>query len=169
MKVFGFAGYSGAGKTTLLEALIPRFVAAGLRVSLLKHAHHHFDIDRPGKDSFRLREAGCSEVMLVSGQRWALMHELRDAPEPSFDEQVARFSDCDLLLVEGFKHMPITKLEVYRPSVGKPLISGENSPAIVAIATDEPAQVARQTALQVLSLNDHAAIADFILQHQGFK
>lgn len=169
MKVFGFAGYSGAGKTTLLEALIPRFVAAGLRVSLLKHAHHHFDIDRPGKDSFRLREAGCSEVLLVSDQRWALMHELRGAPEPSFDEQVARFSDCDLLLVEGFKHMPIPKLEVYRPSVGKPLISDENSPAIVAIASDEPAQVAQQTTLPVLSLNDHAAIADFILQHQGFK
>jgi molybdopterin-guanine dinucleotide biosynthesis protein B len=169
VKVFGFAGYSGAGKTTLLEALIPRFVAAGLRVSLLKHAHHHFDIDRPGKDSFRLREAGCSEVLLVSDQRWALMHELRGAPEPSFDEQVARFSDCDLLLVEGFKYMPIPKLEVYRPSVGKPLISDENSPAIVAIASDEPAQVVQQTTLPVLSLNDHAAIADFILQHQGFK
>ena len=169
MKTFGFAGYSGAGKTTLLEALIPRFVAAGLRVSLLKHAHHHFDIDRPGKDSFRLREAGCGEVMLVSDQRWALMHELRGAPEPSFDEQVARFSDCDLLLVEGFKYMPIPKLEVYRPSVGKPMISEENSPAIVAIASDEPAQVAQQTTLPVLSLNDHAAIADFILQHQGFK
>jgi molybdopterin-guanine dinucleotide biosynthesis protein B len=169
MKVFGFAGYSGAGKTTLLEALIPRFVAAGLRVSLLKHAHHHFDIDRPGKDSFRLREAGCSEVLLVSDQRWALMHELRGAPEPSFDEQVARFSDCDLLLVEGFKYMPIPKLEVYRPSVGKPLISDENSPAIVAIASDEPAQVVQQTTLPVLLLNDHAAIADFILQHQGFK
>jgi molybdopterin-guanine dinucleotide biosynthesis protein B len=169
VKVFGFAGYSGAGKTTLLEALIPRFVAAGLRVSLLKHAHHHFDIDRPGKDSFRLREAGCSEVLLVSDQRWALMHELRGAPEPSFEEQVARFSDCDLLLVEGFKYMPIPKLEVYRPSVGKPLISDENSPAIVAIASDEPAQVVQQTTLPVLSLNDHAAIADFILQHQGFK
>ncbi len=169
MKIFGFAGYSGAGKTTLLEALIPRFVAAGLRVSLLKHAHHHFDIDRPGKDSFRLREAGCGEVLLVSDQRWALMHELRGAPEPSFDEQVARFSDCDLLLVEGFKHMPIPKLEVYRPSVGKPLISDENSSAIVAIASDEPTQVAQQTTVPVLSLNDHAAIADFILQHQGFK
>lgn len=169
MKIFGFSGYSGAGKTTLLEALIPRFVAAGLRVSLLKHAHHHFDIDRPGKDSFRLREAGCGEVLLVSDQRWALMHELRGAPEPSFEEQVARFSDCDLLLVEGFKHMPIPKLEVYRPSVGKPLISDENSTAIVAIASDEPAQVAQQTTLPVLSLNDHAAIADFILQHQGFK
>lgn len=168
MKVFGFAGYSGAGKTTLLEALIPRFVAAGLRVSLLKHAHHHFDIDQPGKDSYRLREAGCDEVLLVSGRRWALMHELRDAPEPSFDEQMARFSDCDLVLVEGFKHMPIPKLEVYRPSVGKPLIAGEGNKTIVAIATDEPAQLAQQTALPVLPLNDCTAIADFILQHQGF-
>ncbi len=168
MKVFGFAGYSGAGKTTLLEALIPRFVTAGLRVSLLKHAHHHFDIDQPGKDSYRLREAGCGEVLLVSGRRWALMHELRDAPEPSFDEQVARFSDCDLVLVEGFKHMPIPKLEVYRPSIGKPLIAREGSKTIVAIATDEPAQLAQQTALPVLPLNDSTAIADFILQHQGF-
>lgn len=181
MKVFGVAGYSGAGKTTLLAALIPRFVARGLRVSLLKHTHHRFDIDRPGKDSFRLREAGCSEVMLISDQRWALMHELRDEPEPSFEEQVARFSACDLLLVEGFKHTPIPKLEVYRPSVGKPLLAGENTEGIVAVATDELAQVtqllaqnasksassdaARQTTLPVLLLDEPALIADFILRY----
>ena len=168
MKVFGLAGYSGAGKTTLLEALIPRFVAAGLRVSLLKHAHHHFDIDRPGKESFRLREAGCGEVLLVSGQRWALMHELRDAPEPAFEEQIARFSDCDLVLVEGFKHMPVAKLEVYRPSVGNPLIATDENEHIVAIATDEPEVVVKLTQRPVLPLNNPALIAEFILQHQGF-
>lgn len=168
MKVFGIAGYSGAGKTTLLEALIPRFVAVGLRVSLLKHAHHHFDIDRPGKDSYRLREAGCAEVLLVSGQRWALMHELRDAPEPGFEEQIARFSDCDLVLVEGFKHMPVPKLEVHRPAVGKPLIATDDNEHIVAVATDEPGVVAKLTQRPVLPLNHSAAIAEFILQHQGF-
>jgi len=168
MKVFGFAGYSGAGKTTLLEALIPRFVAADLRVSLLKHTHHHFDIDQPGKDSYRLREAGCAEVLLVSGQRWALMHELRETPEPSFEEQIARFSDCDLVLVEGFKHMPLPKLEVYRPSLSKPLIATDDNEHIVAVATDEPVAVATLTQRPVLSLNNPAAIAEFILQHQGF-
>lgn len=168
MKVFGIAGYSGAGKTTLLEALIPRFVAVGLRVSLLKHAHHHFDIDRPGKDSYRLREAGCAEVLLVSGQRWALMHELRDAPEPGFEEQIARFSDCDLVLVEGFKHMPVPKLEVHRPAVGKPLIATDDNEHIVVVATDEPEVVAKLTQRPVLPLNNSAAIAEFILQHQGF-
>lgn len=179
MKAFGFAGYSGAGKTTLLEALIPRFVAAGLRVSLLKHAHHHFDIDRPGKDSFRLREAGCAEVLLVSGQRWALMHELRGAPEPSFEEQLARFSDCDLVLVEGFKSMNIPKLEVHRPSVGKPLIAtpvsdghGGYADQIVAIATDEAEAVGqRAQGMQrpILPLDQPGRIAEFILRYHGFK
>ncbi|MBK7768640.1 MAG: molybdopterin-guanine dinucleotide biosynthesis protein B [Sulfuritalea sp.] len=173
MKVFGLAGYSGSGKTTLLEALIPRLTAAGLSVSLIKHAHHRFDIDQPGKDSYRLREAGCSEVLLISEQRWVLMHELRGAPEPSLEEQIARFSDCDLVLVEGFKHTRIPKLEVHRPSVGKPLIAGSGVETIVAIATDEPAAVRRQTGLPagspILDLNDRDAIADFILRHMGFK
>jgi molybdopterin-guanine dinucleotide biosynthesis protein B len=169
MKVFGLAGYSGSGKTTLLEALIPRLNAAGLRVSLIKHAHHRFDIDQPGKDSYRLREAGCSEVLLVSDHRWVLMHELRGAPEPSFDEQIARFSECDLVLVEGFKRTPIPKLEVHRPSVGKPLIAGSGVETIVAVATDEAATVAAQTALPVLDLNDRDAIAAFILRHMGFS
>ena len=169
MKVFGFTGYSGSGKTTLLEALIPRFNAAGLRVSLIKHAHHGFDIDRPGKDSFRLREAGCSEVLLVSDSRWVLMHELRDEPEPSLDEQLARFSACDLVLVEGFKRTPIPKLEVFRPSVGKELIGGTGIETIVAVATDTPAAVATLTDLPVLDLNDHGAVVDFILHHQGLR
>jgi molybdopterin-guanine dinucleotide biosynthesis protein B len=134
-----------SGKTTLLEELIPRLTAAGLRVSLIKHAHHRFDIDHPGKDSYRLREAGCSEVLLISDQRWVLMHELRGAPEPSLEEQIARFSDCDLVLVEGFKQTPIPKLEVHRPSVGKPLIAGTGVETIVAVATDEPAALAGQT------------------------
>lgn len=169
MKVFGLAGYSGSGKTTLLEELIPRLTAAGLKVSLIKHAHHRFDIDQPGKDSYRLREAGCSEVLLISEQRWVLMHELRGAPEPSLEEQIARFSDCDLVLVEGFKHTPIPKLEVHRPSVGKPLIAGSGVETIVAIATDEPGVVGQQTRLPVLDLNDRDAIADFILRHQEFR
>jgi len=169
MKIFGLAGYSGSGKTTLLEALIPRLTATGLRVSLIKHAHHRFDIDHPGKDSYRLREAGCSEVLLISDQRWVLMHELRGAPEPSLDEQIARFSDCDLVLVEGFKHTPIPKLEVHRPAVGKPLIAGSGVETIVAIATDEPGTLAAPTGLPVLDLNDRDAIADFILRHMGFR
>ena len=171
--VFGLAGYSGSGKTTLLEELIPRLTAAGLRVSLIKHAHHRFDIDQPGKDSYRLREAGCSEVLLISEQRWVLMHELRGAPEPSLEEQIARFSECDLVLVEGFKHTPIPKLEVHRPSLGKPLIAGSGVETIVAVATDEPGVVRQQAGLPaglpLLDLNDRDAIADFILRHEGFK
>jgi len=169
MKVFGLAGYSGSGKTTLLEALIPRLTAAGLRVSLIKHAHHRFDIDHPGKDSYRLREAGCSEVLLVSDHRWVLMHELRGAPEPSLEDQLTRFSACDLVLVEGFKQTAIPKIEVYRPSVGKPLIAGTGVETIVAIATDEPDAVANRAALPVIRLDDHAAIADFILRHMEFR
>ena len=169
MKVFGLAGYSGSGKTTLLEALIPRLTAAGLRVSLIKHAHHRFDIDQPGKDSYRLREAGCSEVLLISEQRWVLMHELRGKPEPSLEEQIARFSECDLVLVEGFKDTPIPKLEVHRPSVGKPLIAGSGVETIVAVATDEPDVVSKLTGLPVLDINDRDAIADFILRHQEFR
>ena len=170
MKVFGLAGYSGSGKTTLLEALIPRLNAAGLRVSLIKHAHHRFDIDQPGKDSFRLREAGCSEVLLVSDHRWVLMHELRGAPEPSLEDQIARFSDCDLVLVEGFKHTLIPKLEVHRPSIGKPLIAGSGvESVVVAVATDEPGVIAQQTNLPILDINDHEAITDFILRHQEFR
>ena len=169
MKIFGLAGYSGSGKTTLLEELIPRLNAAGLRVSLIKHAHHRFDIDQPGKDSYRLREAGCSEVLLVSDHRWVLMHELRGAPEPSFDEQIARFSECDLVLVEGFKRTPIPKLEVHRPSIGKPLIAGTGVETIVAVATDDAASLSGRTTLPILELNDRDAIADFILRHQGFR
>src|SRR5260370_34393929 len=122
MKIFGFAGWSGSGKTTLMTALIPELVARGLTVSTIKHAHHAFDVDQPGKDSWRHREAGATEVLVASERRWALMHELRDAPEPSLDALVARISPVDLLLVEGFKRHPHPKLEVYRAALGKPLI-----------------------------------------------
>ncbi len=162
MKTFGFAGWSGSGKTTLIEKLIPRFVAHGLRVSLVKHAHHTFDVDTPGKDSYRHRHAGATEVLVTSSRRWVLMHELRGAQEPSFDEQVKRLSPCDLLLVEGFKFAPIPKLEVWRAEPGEAMLH-PNDPHIVAVATD--AQV--ETSLPRLDLNDDAGIAAFILKHLG--
>ena len=160
MKVFGFAGWSGSGKTTLIEKLIPRFSGAGLRVSLIKHAHHTFDVDQPGKDSYRHRHAGAGEVLVTSSRRWVLMHELRGAAEPSFEAQLARLSPCDLVIVEGFKHAPIPKLEVWRRATGEPLLH-PNDPHIVAIATD--ARI--ETPLPRLDLNDDAAIASFILAH----
>jgi molybdopterin-guanine dinucleotide biosynthesis protein B len=166
MKVFGLAGYSGAGKTTLLEQLIPRFVADGLTVSLIKHTHHNFDLDRSGKDSYRHREAGATEVMLVCDQRWVLMHELRGAPEPSFEEQMANLSPCDLLLVEGFKATPMPKLEVHRPANGKPFIWPTN-PTVVAVATPEPGDLPADCPLPRLALDDHDAIAKFILEQTG--
>ncbi len=160
MKVFGFAGWSGSGKTTLIEQVIPQITRRGLRVSVIKHAHHGFDIDKPGKDSWRHREAGASEILLVSDERWVLMHELRGEPEPDLDAQLARLSRCDLVLVEGFKSVQIPKLEVHRPAVGKPLQYQDN-PAIVAIATDVPVDAP----LPRLDINDPAAVAAFILQH----
>ena len=162
MKIFGFAGYSGSGKTTLIEQLIPRFTASGITVSLIKHAHHTFDVDTPGKDSYRHRKAGCSEVLVTSSRRWALMHELRGAPEPGLAELVMRMSPCDLLLVEGFKREAIPKLEVYRQAVGEPLIHPHDH-NIVAIATD--ARV--QAQIPQLDLNAPDEIAAFILRHTG--
>ena len=162
MKVFGFAGYSGTGKTTLIEQLIPRFVARGLRVSLIKHAHHAFDIDQPGKDSYRHREAGAGEVLITSAHRWVLMHELRGEPEPDLATQLARMSACDLVLVEGYKHASIPKLEIHRPSTGKPLLH-PGDPDIVAVAADAPVT----TALPVLDLNDYDAIVAFVAGRLG--
>ena len=158
MKVFGFAGWSGSGKTTLIEKLIPRFAGAGLRVSLIKHAHHTFDVDQPGKDSYRHRHAGAAEVLVTSSRRWVLMHELRGAAEPPFEEQLKRLSPCDIVIVEGFKHAAIPKIEVWRRQTGEPLLT---DPHIVAIATDTRVQ----TRLPVLDLNDDAAIASFVLAH----
>ena len=136
MRIFGLAGWSGSGKTTLMAALIPELVSRGITVSTLKHAHHAFDVDQPGKDSWRHRQAGAQEVMISSENRWALMHELRGAPEPAFEELVRRMSPVDLLLVEGFKRHPHPKIEVYRRSLGKPLLHPED-PSVVAIASDE--------------------------------
>ena len=159
MKIFGFAGWSGSGKTTLIEQLIPRLVKRGLRVSLIKHAHHTFDVDQPGKDSYRHRHAGATEVLVTSSRRWVLMHELRGAHEPSFEDQVKRISPCDLLFVEGFKHAPIPKLEVWRKETGEPLLH-PNDPHIVAVASD--ARI--ETKLPLLNLNDVDEICNFILK-----
>ncbi len=164
MKTFGFAGWSGSGKTTLIEALIPLFVRAEVKVSLIKHAHHEFDVDQPGKDSYRHRQAGCQEVLVSSVNRWVLMHELRGAPEPGLEEQIARISPCDLLLIEGYKSYPLAKLEVYRAD-NKQAFLHPQDPYIVAVASDVPVD----TALPLFDLNDHAAIADFILRHCGLK
>jgi molybdopterin-guanine dinucleotide biosynthesis adapter protein len=159
MRVFGFAGWSGSGKTTLIEQLIPRFIGRGLSVSLIKHAHHEFDLDQPGKDSFRHREAGCREVLVTSAVRWALQHELRGQPELTLEEALQRLSPCDLALVEGFKGAAIPKLEIYRASVGKPLLH-PHDPKIIAVATDEPLQ----TALPVLPLWEPDTVATFVLR-----
>ncbi len=160
MKIFGIAGYSGSGKTTLIEKLIPIFVARRTRVSLIKHAHHSFDVDHPGKDSYRHREAGCTEVLVASGLRWALMHELRGAPEPTLRELIGHISPCDLLLVEGFKREPIVKLEVYRKTLGEPVLFPQDA-RIIAIASD--ARV--ETQLPQFNLDEIGAIADFIEGH----
>ena len=160
MKTFGFAGWSGSGKTTLIEKLIPLFVQRGLRVSLVKHAHHTFDVDVPGKDSYRHRHAGAAEVLVTSSRRWVLMHELRGAQEPSFDEQLKRLSPCDLLLVEGFKFAPIPKLEVWRAVTGEGLLHPQDTD-IVAVASDTKIE----TRLPLLALDDHETIAKFILSH----
>jgi molybdopterin-guanine dinucleotide biosynthesis protein B len=162
MKVFGFAGYSGSGKTTLIEQLIPRLRQAGLKVSLIKHAHHSFDVDQPGKDSYRHREAGASEVMVTSVQRWVLMHELRGEPEPTLQEQLKRMSPCDLILVEGYKREAIPKLEIHRRGQSEALLYLQDA-NIVAIASDEPVPAS----LPVLDLNDYEAVTAFIIRHMG--
>ncbi len=159
MKVFGIAGHSGMGKTTLLERLVPEINARGLVVSLIKHSHKAIEIDRPGKDSFRLREAGCSEVLLLGNDRWALMHELRGADEPLLDYLLSRLQHCDLVLVEGFKGGDFPKLEVWRAEVGKPTL-WPDWPGIVAVASDSPLLAGEVTRLD---LADVAAVADFVL------
>ena len=162
MKIFGFAGYSGSGKTTLIEQLIPLFTQRGVSVSLVKHAHHTFDIDHPGKDSYRHRKAGCTEVLVTSPHRWALIHELRGAAEPALREHMRQLAPCDLVLVEGFKREPIPKLEVYRAEVGEPLIHPHDE-NIVAIATD----ARLKTTLPQFDLNQPGPIAEFVLKYVG--
>ena len=163
MKVFGLAGWSGSGKTTLVVRLIPALVARGLRVSTMKHAHHNFDVDKPGKDSYEHRQAGATEVLVTSGRRWALMHELRDAPEPAIEDLLPRMAAVDLLLIEGFKRQSHDKLEVHRPALGKPLLCPED-PKIVAVASDAPLP---EVTLPRLDLDDIEAIADFVVAHCG--
>jgi len=163
VRIFGLAGWSGSGKTTLMSKLLPELIQAGLRVSTIKHAHHAFDIDRPGKDSWQHRMAGATEVMVSGANRWALMHELRGAPEPDLDELVGRMTQVDLLLVEGFKRHAHDKLEVFRRANGKPLLHPDD-PRIVAIAGVDPLPEAK---VPVLNLDDAAAIARFVRRHTG--
>ena len=164
MKVMGFAGWSGSGKTTLVEQVIAALSARGLVVSLVKHAHHSFDIDHAGKDSWRHRQPGCREVMVSSDQRWSLTRELRGAPEAGLDELLAHLGPCDLVLVEGFKRAAIPKIEVWRSVVAEPLLHPDD-PRIVALATDTRVE----SALPQLDINDPEGVADFILEHLGLR
>jgi molybdopterin-guanine dinucleotide biosynthesis protein B len=166
MRIFGFAGWSGSGKTTLIERIVPRLVARGLVVSLVKHAHHAFEIDQPGKDSFRHREAGCTEVLVSSASRWALIHELRGDAELTLERALAQLSKCDIVLVEGYKAYPIPKLEVWRVQVGKPLLH-QRDEHVVAVATDSPEHLPPDTRrrLPVFALSDIDAIATFVAEH----
>jgi molybdopterin-guanine dinucleotide biosynthesis adapter protein len=163
MRVIGLAGWSGAGKTTLLLRLIPELERRGLGVSTLKHAHHAFEIDQPGKDSFEHRAAGAREVLVASGRRWALVHELRDEPEPPLAELLGRLSPVDLVIVEGFKAYAHPKIEVHRAANAKPLLLLGTAPNIVAVATDAPAAVG--AGVPVLALDDVPAVADAVLAY----
>ena len=158
MNVFGIAGWSDSGKTTLIERLLPLLAARGLRVSVIKHAHQKFDIDRPGKDSFRFRDAGSYEVLVSSPARWALMREHRGGDEPGLTTLLSQLSPCDLVLVEGFKREAIPKLEVHRAATGKALLAPDD-PRIVAIASD----VRIATPLPQFRLDDVEAIATFVV------
>ena len=161
MRLIGLSGWSGSGKTTLITALVPALIARGRSVSTVKHAHHAFDVDKPGKDSYVHREAGAHEVLIASDKRWALMREHRGAPEPALSELVAHLAAVDLVLVEGFKREAHPKIEIHREVVGKPLLY-PNDPQIVAIASDRPMPDA---AIPHFDLNDIQAIADLVERH----
>ena len=162
MRIIGLAGWSGSGKTTLITGLIPRLIARGLRVSTLKHAHHGFDLDQPGKDSFMHRAAGATEVIVSSAKRWAVLHELRDEPEWNLRDLLAKLSPVDLVLVEGFKRdRAVPKLEIHRAANGKPLLYPED-PSIVAIACDSALPA---PPVPLVDLNDIEAVADVLLKH----
>ncbi len=161
MRIIGLAGWSGSGKTTLITKLIPRLSARGLRVSTLKHAHHGFDLDKPGKDSFMHRVAGATEVIISSAKRWAILHELRDEEEWNMADLVAKMSPVDLVLVEGFKRDSFPKLEIHRAENDKPLLHPDD-PYIVAVACDTPLPQAK---VPVIDLNDIDAVADLLLAH----
>ncbi|HVJ54758.1 MAG TPA: molybdopterin-guanine dinucleotide biosynthesis protein B [Aliidongia sp.] len=164
MRIFGLAAWSGSGKTTLMVKLVPELVGRGLKVSTVKHAHHEFDLDQPGKDSWRHRQAGATEVMVASAARWALLHELRGEAEPGLDALVAHMSPVDLLLVEGFKRDPHPKLEIVRPSLGKSLLC-QGDPMIRALCAVEPLPDAMRSALTlpIYDAEDIAGIADFVV------
>lgn len=169
LRCFGIAGHSGMGKTTLLERLVPALTARGLVVSLVKHSHKAIEIDRPGKDSYRLREAGCSEVVLLGAGRWALMHELRGAPEPPLGYLLGRLQACDLVLVEGFKQGDFPKLEVWRPALERPMLWPQ-WPGIVGTASDVPRPPEHPADAPVwLDLHDTHALAEFVLAHAGLR
>jgi molybdopterin-guanine dinucleotide biosynthesis protein B len=159
MRLIGLAGWSGAGKTTLLEKLIPELVKRGVRVSTMKHAHHNFDLDKPGKDSWVHRQAGATEVLISSENRFALMHELRGAPELPLAELISKLSPVDLVIVEGFKRGPHPKIEIWRAANGKPFLHPED-PAIRALAADEPL---KDLPIPVVNLDDVGAIANIVL------
>lgn len=165
--VLGFAAFSGTGKTTLLTALLPVLIARGLRVGMIKHAHHNFDIDHPGKDSHALRKAGAEQMLIASRRRWALMAETpeRDA-EPALDELLARLDQevLDLVLVEGFKHEHFPKIELHRPRLNKPLLCLEDT-SIIALASDGP--LPSPVPVPILDLNAPEAIGEFIARHLG--
>lgn len=158
MFVIGIAGFSGSGKTTLVEQLIPRLIARGQRVAVIKHAHHEFDVDQPGKDSYRHRRAGAAQVLVSSAKRWALMTELGGAAEPTLADHLRQIAPCDIVIVEGYKREPIPKIEVHREAAGTPLLY-PNDANVVAVATDHPLA----THLPQFSLSDPDAIADFIV------
>ncbi len=158
MKVFGIAGRSGMGKTTLLERLVPELTARGWVVSLIKHSHKAIEIDRPGKDSYRLRDAGCQEVLLLGNGRWALMHELRGADEPPLEYLISRMQHCDLVLIEGFKNGGFPKLEVWRAEPGQPML-WPDWPGILAVASDA---ALTEPGVQRLDLADTRGLADFV-------
>jgi molybdopterin-guanine dinucleotide biosynthesis protein B len=161
MRVIGLAGWSGAGKTTLLVKAIPRLVARGFRVSTLKHAHHSFDVDQPGKDSFEHRAAGATEVLVGAASRWALVHELRNEDEPNLQALLRHLSPVDLVVIEGYKRAPHPKIEVHRAAVGKPLLHPDD-PNIMAIAADGPLPGAK---VPVIPLDDVEAVVDAMLVH----
>ena len=161
MRIIGLAGWSGSGKTTLITKLLPHLIARGLRVSTLKHAHHGFDLDQPGKDSFMHRTAGATEVVISSAKRFAVLHELRDEAEWDLPDLLTKFAAVDLVLVEGFKRDAFPKLEIHRAANGKPLIQPDD-PHIVAIASDTALPQAK---VPVVGLDDVATVADVLLQH----
>ncbi|MEQ8665653.1 MAG: molybdopterin-guanine dinucleotide biosynthesis protein B [Rhodospirillales bacterium] len=162
---FGLVGWSGSGKTTLLTQLLPKLIEYGLTVSTMKHTHHAFDIDKPGKDSHNHRMAGAMEVMVTSSNRWALMHELRGEPEPDVETMLAKMSPVDLVLIEGFKSHRHAKMEVYRPSLGKPLLAATDD-TVVAVATNEPLEAMH---VPILDLDNVDEVARFILDFVGFE